>query len=346
MSKTYTISQIAKSLGLSYQGEDFTVTRVNTLGEAGSTELSFLSNPKYISQLASTKAGAVILRKEHAHSVKNAIVCEEPYHAFAQCIALFAEPEGTFIGVSPFASIDPSAEIGEDCTIYPYVYIGAYAKIGKGCKLFPGTYVGEHCQLGDNCVLYPNSVLMSQTILGNSCTLQPGAILGGEGYGFVRTPQGIHKIPQIGKVEIGNKVEVGANTTIDRAALSATRIGDGTCIDNLVQVGHNVSFGKNCFVIAQSGIAGSTTFGDNCTLAAQAGVSGHLHIGDNVTIGPQAGVAKNLEENSVVSGSPSTPYSNYMRISALTPKLPDLFKRMSKLEKAFAALEEEQNVKG
>ena len=339
MPKTYPLSQIAKQLGLDYQGDDITITRVNTLDAAGKTELSFLANPKYTSQLAQTNAGAVILRKEHAGAVQNAIICDEPYHAFAQCIALFAETEGTFTGVSPFASIDPSAEIGENCTIYPYVYIGAKAKIGENCRFFPGTYVGENCQLGDNCTLYPNSVLMSKTIMGNNCTLQPGAVLGGEGYGFVRTLQGIHKIPQIGTVAIGNKVEVGANTAIDRAALATTHIGDGTCLDNLVQIGHNVTMGKDCFVIAQSGIAGSTTFGDNCTIAAQAGVSGHLHIGNNVTIGPQAGVAKDLEENSVVSGSPTTNYSNYMRVVALTPKLPDLFKRMTKLEKAFEALE-------
>ena len=339
MPKTYTLSQIANELGLSYQGDDITITRVNTLEEAISTELSFLANPKYTAQLSQTKAGAVIIRKEHAHEVKNAIICEEPYYAFAQCMALFSEPEGTFTGVSPFASIDPSAEIGENCTIYPYVYIGANVKLGDNCKLFPGTYIGENCLIGEDCTIYPNSVLMSRTVLGDNCTIQPGAILGTDGYGFVRTPHGIHKIPQIGKVEIGEKVEVGANAAIDRAALSATRVGDGTCIDNLVQIGHNVTIGKDCFIISQVGIAGSATIGDNCTLAGQAGIAGHLNIGNNVTIGPQAGVAKDIEANKIVSGSPTTDYSTYMRISALMPKLPDLFKRMSKIEKAFAALD-------
>jgi len=342
MPKIYSLSQIAKMLELSYQGDDIAIARVNTLEEATETELSFLANPKYTSQLAQTKAGAVILRKEHAHTIKNAIICDEPYHAFAKCIALFAETEGIFVGISPFASIDPSAEIGKNCTIYPYVYIGANTKIGNNCKLFPGTYIGEHCQLGDNCTLYPNSVLMSQTRLGNSCILQPGATLGAEGYGFIRTPQGIQKIPQIGKVEIGNKVEVGVNSAIDRAALSTTRIGDGTCIDNLVQIGHNVNIGKDCFVIAQVGIAGSTTIGDNCTLAGQVGIAGHLHIGDNVTVGAQAGVGKNIAANHIVSGSPTTEYGTYMRIVTLMPKLPDLFKRMSKLEKIIEALEKEE----
>lgn len=346
MSKIYSLSQIAEELGLNYQGDDITITRVNTLEEATETELSFLANPKYTSQLSHTKAGAIIIRQEHAHSVKNAIICEEPYHAFAQCIGLFAETEGTFTGISPFASIESSAEIGENCTIYPYVYISANVKIGDNCKLFPGVYIGEHSQLGDGCVLYPNSVLMSKTIMGSNCTLQPGASIGAEGYGFVRSPYGVHKIPQIGKVEIGNSVEVGANAAIDRAALSATRVGDGTCIDNLVQIGHNVNIGKDCFIISQVGIAGSTHIGDNCTLAGQAGIAGHLHIGDNVTIGPQAGVAKNIKAEQIVSGSPTTDYSTYMRISALMPKLPDLFKRMSKLEKMLAAFEEkDQDIK-
>ena len=340
MSKIYSLSQIAEELGLNYQGDDITITRVNTLEKATETELSFLANPKYNSQLAETKAGAVIIRQEHAHTVKNAIICEEPYYAFAQCIALFAETEGTFIGVSPFASIDHSAKIGDNCTIYPYVYIGANTIIGDNCKLFSGTYIGEHCQLGNDCTLYPNSVLMSKTILGDNCTLQPGAVLGGEGYGFVRTAFGIHKIPQIGKVEIGNKVEIGANAAIDRAALSVTSIDDGTCIDNLVQIGHNVSIGKDCFIISQVGIAGSTHVGNNCTLAGQVGVAGHLHIGDNVTIGPQAGVAKDIKADQIVSGSPTTDYGTYMRIATLMPKIPDLFKRMSKLEKMLAKLEE------
>lgn len=332
---SFSLVQIAHLLGIEHQGDDINITRVNTLEEANESELSFLANPKYTAKLSSTKAGAVIVRKEHAQNVKNALICDEPYHAFARCIALFAEKEGSYTGVSPFASIDPSAIIGENCTIYPYVYIGANVKIGDNCSLFSGVYVGENSTLGKNCTLYPNCVLMSKTQLGNNCTLQPGVVLGAEGYGFVRTPEGIHKIPQIGKVEIADKVEIGANSAIDKAALSATRVGTGTCIDNLVQIGHNVNIGKDNFIISQVGIAGSSRIGDNCTLAGQVGIAGHLNIGNNVTIGPQAGIAKDIADNKVVSGSPSTDYSTYMRISTLMPKLPELFKRMTRLEKKF-----------
>ncbi len=342
MSKSYTLAEIAEKLGLEYQGENIKITRVNTIEAAGETELTFLANPKYIPKLNETKAGAIIIRKDMAEKVKNAIICDEPYYAFARCIALFAEIEGTFDGISPFASIAHSAQIGENCIIYPYVYIGENVKIGDNCKIFSGTYIGENSILGDNCTLFPNCVLMSKTILGDDCVLQPGAVLGGEGYGFVRTDFGIHKIPQIGQVVIGDNVEIGANTTIDRASLNVTSVADGTCIDNLVMVAHNVNIGKECFIISQVGIAGSTSIGDKCTLAGQAGLAGHLAIGNNVTIGPQAGIAKNLENNDVVMGSPSMDYGKFMRVSTLMPKLPELFKRMSKLEKIIENLEKEE----
>jgi UDP-3-O-[3-hydroxymyristoyl] glucosamine N-acyltransferase len=174
---------------------------------------------------------------------------------------------------------------------------------------------------------------MAGTELGDFCVLQPGAVIGAEGFGFARTPEGIKKVPQIGHVEIGNHVEIGANSAIDRAALSATIVGDGSCIDNLVQIGHNVHVGKDCLIVSQVGISGSTHVGDNVTMAGQAGISGHLHIGNNATIGPQAGVAKDITEGQVVSGSPTVDYHTYLRNATLMPKLPELFKRVARIEK-------------
>lgn len=340
MAKQFTVAEIANFLGAAYKGENITITGLNTLEEAQSTELSFLANPKYIKQAETTKAGALIIREDQAHNVQNAILCDNPYFAFARCMGLFAEKEGCFEGISEFASIHPSAVIGENCTVYPFAVIGAHAKIGDGCTIFSGVYIGEHCEIGSGCTLTPNCVLMSRTRLGENCYLQPGAVLGGEGYGFVRTDFGVQKIPQIGHVHIGDNVEIGANTTIDRAALAKTAVGNGTCIDNLVQIGHNVQIGEECFIISQVGIAGSTKVGNKCTLAGQVGLSGHLNIGDNVTIGPQAGVTKDIAENSVVSGSPTMDYNTYMRYCILLPKTPELFKRVSALEKQIAKLEE------
>lgn len=345
MAKQFTLAEIADFLGERYQGENITITGLNTLEEANSSELSFLANPKYIKQIATTKAGAVIVHADHANDVKNAVISENPYFSFARCMGLFAEKEGFFEGVSELASIHPTASIGENCTIYPFVTIGAHAKIDDNCTLFSGVYIGEYCELGENCTLTPNCVLMSHTHLGDNCYLQPGVVLGGEGFGFVRTDFGIQKIPQIGHVNIADNVEIGANTTIDRAALSKTSIGKHTCIDNLVQIGHNVQIGEECLIISQVGIAGSTKIGNKCTLAGQVGVSGHLHIHDNVTIGPQGGVSKDIAENSVVSGSPTMDYNTYMRHSILQPKIPELFKRVTALEKQIAKLEQELDSK-
>lgn len=338
----YRLSEIAARLGLSLQGadagDDLLVTGVNTLEEAGPTELSFLANPKYAKQLAGTRAGAVIVRPEHAGEVARALISDDPYPAFARAIGLFAVPQGEFSGISPLAFLHPDAEPGEGCTIYPFAFIGPRARLGAGCTIFPGCYVGEDCVLGQGCVLYPNAVLMSGTILGDRCVLQPGAVIGGEGFGFVRTPEGIRKIPQIGRVVAGDRVEVGVNSAVDRAALSATRLESGSCLDNLVQIGHNVRLGKDCLIVSQVGISGSTHVGDNVTMAGQVGVAGHLRIGDGVTIGPQSGVAKDIPAGQVVGGTPTVDYSTYLRTLSLMPRFPDLFKRLARVEKALEAL--------
>ena len=334
----FRLSHMAELLGLRLQGEDMTVTGVNTLEEAGPTEVSFLANPKYASQLADTRAGAVIVRPEHAHEVRRALIGDEPYPAFARAIGLFARPQGEFAGLSPLASIHPEAVLGEGCAVAPFAYIGARARLGEACRVFPGCYVGEDCELGKGCVLYPNAVLMAGTRLGEACVLQPGAVLGAEGFGFVRTPEGIRKIPQIGRVVAGDRVEVGANSAVDRAALSSTVLDDGTCLDNLVQVGHNVRLGKDCLIVSQVGISGSTHVGDNVTMAGQAGVAGHLRIGNGVTIGSQSGIAKDIPDGQTVGGTPAVDYTTFMRTLALMPRFPELFKRLSKLEKELEAL--------
>lgn len=344
--RTLRLSRIADQLGLRLQGEDMDVTGVNTLDDAGPDELSFLANPKYAPRLAETRAGAVIVRPEHAHEVTRALIADEPYPAFARAVALFASPQGEFAGVSPLASIHPDAVLGEDCDVAPFAHIAARARLGRGCRIFPGVYVGEDCELGEGCILYPNAVLMAGTRLGRDCVLQPGAVLGAEGFGFARTPEGIHKVPQIGRVMAGDRVEVGANSAVDRAALSATVIGDGTCIDNLVQVGHNVRLGRDCLIVSQVGISGSTHVGDNVTMAGQVGVAGHLSIGSGVTIGPQAGVAKDIPEGQTVGGTPTVDYGTYLRTLSLMPRFPELFKRLSRLEKELEKLTGEPHGKG
>ncbi len=334
------LSDLAKQLNCVLKGEDKEITGVNTLQEATSSELSFLSNPKYIKQVAQTKAAAIIIKEELSQDVETALISEKPYEDFARTIAMFAKPQGFLSGISPLAYVHESAKIGNNCTIYPFATIGKDVVIGDNCTIFSSVYIGEETILGNDCVIYPNAVIMGKVKLGNACCLQPGAVVGAEGFGFVPTPYGIQKIPQIGTVEFGNKVELGANSCVDRAALAATRIDDGTAIDNLVQIGHNVEIGKNCLIISQTGIAGSSTVGDNVTIAAQCGVAGHLHIGSGTTIAPKSGVAKDVPENVVMGGSPLTDQKSYMRTLALMPRFPEIFTRLNKIEKALDIKEE------
>lgn len=258
--------------------------------------------------------------------------------AFAKVLFFFSRPQGEFKGVSDRAHIDPSAEISSGATVYPFAFIGARARIGEGTTVFPGCYIGEDSVLGKNCLIYPNAVLMSGTRIGDRSIIQPGAVLGSDGFGFVPSETGIEKIPQIGTVSIDEDVEIGSNTTVDRAALGETRIGTGSKLDNLVQIGHNVRIGKYCLLAGQAGISGSTRLGDQVILAGQAGLAGHLNVGNSVVIGPQSGLAKNVKDGEVLGGTPSMPKGDFLRSSVLLPRLPELYNRIKKLEKALEAL--------
>ena len=337
----WTLSRLAAALGLRLTGEDRAVTGMNTLEDAGPDEVSFFANPKYARQLPQTKACAVIIAEEYAAAVPGrALVSANPYGDFGRAVALFSSPQGSFSGISGQAFIHPDAEVDDTCAVYPFAYIGARARIGKGTSIFPGCYVGEDCVIGAECLVYPHAVLMAGTVLGDRCIIHAGAVLGADGFGFSRQDGVIRKIPQIGAVHVGNDVEVGANTTIDRAVLGATQVGEGTKIDNLVQLGHNVRVGKGCLVVSQVGVSGSTRIGDHATLAGQVGIAGHLAIGNNVTIGPQSGVAKDIPDGMTCGGSPCVDGRTFMRTLAVMPRLPDMYKRIGKLEAELDALQQ------
>ncbi len=334
-----TLSELAKLLGLTLRGEDREFTGLNTLEAATEDEVSFLANPRYAQYLGDTRACAVIVAEEFAgQAPKAALVSANPYFDFARASALFVRKQGEGEGVSPLAFVHPSASLGEGCVLHPYAFAGPRAVLGKGCVLFPGAYVGEDCVLGQNCILYPHAVLMAGVTLGNACVINSGAVIGADGFGFVRVGGTMQKIPQIGTVTLADGVDVGANSCVDRSTLGSTSIGKDSKLDNLVQVGHNVSLGEQCLIISQVGIAGSTKVGDRVTMAGQAGIAGHLTIGDDVTIGPQAGVPKDIAAGVTGGGSPFMDSRTFMRTSVLIPKLPEMHSRLKQLERELAEL--------
>jgi len=333
------LSEVAGKVGLTFSGHDKDVRGVNTLAKAGPEDIAPLMNRKYLPQLANTQAGAVLCEAKHAPPGASCLITQNPKLDWARVVALFAKPQGCLSGVSPQAFVHPEAEIGPGVTLYPFVFVGARVKIGAGATLFPGVYVGEDCSVGENATLYPNVVLMAGTILGPNVIIHAGAVLGSDGYGYAQGPSGHVKVPQVGNVVIGRDVEIGANAAIDRAALESTKVGDGTKIDNLVQIAHNVEMGKHCLIISQVGIAGSTRLGNGVVLAGQAGLRDNISLGDGVQVAAQAGVGQDLPPGTIVGGSPSMDAATYLKVSLLLPKLPELMRRVKRLEKAAEAKE-------
>ncbi len=332
------LSELALQLGLDFQGSDLQISGVNTLEAAGPEELSFFANSRYRAQLEKTRAGAVIVEQAHAGAVKNPLVSPTPYLDFVRVVQFFSRPQDEFQGQSELAYIAPSARIDSSVCVHPHVYIAEGVTIEAGSRIFAGAYIGENCHIGQNCLVYPRVVLMADTCIGNNVILHPGVVIGSDGFGFASSEQGSVKFPQLGKVVIEDNVEIGANSTIDRAALGETRIGAGCKIDNLVQVGHNVQIGKDSILVAQVGIAGSTVLGKNVILAGQVGVGGHLRIEDGCRVGAKSGVAQSLSAQEVVSGIPAIGHQNWLKSNILFARLPEMARRIKKLEKKLALL--------
>lgn len=335
------LSALADKLGLAYTGEDMEISGVSTLDKAGPNEISFLVNPKYAPQLSETEAGCVLTTDQYSVNVDRALVSTNVYMDLAKVIEFFAQPQGCMEGVSELAFIHPEAKIADDVTIYPFAFVGAGAEIGSGVTLFAGAYIGELSKIGAHSTVYPHAVIMGGVELGENVIIQPGVVLGGDGFGYAQTPAGHMKIPQIGTVIVGDDVEIGSNTAIDRAALDTTKIGSGSKIDNLVQIGHNVQVGEHCLIIGQVGIGGSTEVGKGVILAGQVGVADNAHIGDGAMVGAQAGISGKLAAGSKVAGTPAMPAGTFLKAAGVcVPKLPDLFKRVKKLEKQLKAMED------
>ncbi len=336
-----TLAEIAKLISGELIGDgSILITGVNGIKDAAPGDLTFLANPKYAPLLNTTAASAVITSKDIANSKKPIIRVDNPSLAFSKVISLVLPSE-----TRPPEGIDPTAVVGKNVkldrgvSLGPHVVVDDNVKIGEGTAIYAGSFIGKDSVIGERGLIYPNVSVRERTIIGKRVIIHSGTVIGSDGFGFVSVEGVHHKIPQVGIVEIGDDVEIGANVTIDRARFDKTMIGSGTKIDNLVQVAHNVIIGKNCLIVAQVGISGSTVIGDGVILAGQVGVVGHICVGDNTIVTAQSGVSKSVPADTIVSGSPARPMESFREVNACIQNLPRFVDSLKKLKKKIEELE-------
>ncbi len=335
------LKELAEYLGGSVVGDENAMVRgLAGLDEAKEGEITFLANPKYAAKVATTKAAAVVLPPGADRHGKNAIEVKNPYLAFAKILTLFYVRPHPARGVMAGAFVGEKVVMGEGVTVYPGACLADGVKLGNRVTIFPGVVLYEGVEVGDDVTLHANVVVRERCRIGNRVIIHGGAVIGSDGFGYAPDGKGWYKIPQIGIVVIEDDVEIGANTAIDRAALDVTLIRKGTKIDNLVQIAHNCVIGENCMIVSQVGISGSAKLGEHVTLAGQVGVAGHLEIGANTMVGAKSGIPGNLPANGMFSGIPTIPHREWLRSMGTIPKLPELRKTVSALEKRLKELEE------
>lgn len=340
MALTRTVAELAEYLGGTVQGDGTVViSGLGPLETAGPDALTFLANPKYAAKIAETSAGAVLMAPGGERHGRTAIEVANPYLGFAKLLKLFYTSPHRPEGVMPAAIVSETASIGEDVSIYPGACVGRNAVIGNRTVIHSGAVIYADTTIGEDCIIHANAVVRERCRIGNRCVIQPGAVIGSDGFGYAPDGTGYYPIPQVGIVVLEDDVEIGANSCIDRAAIEVTRICRGTKLDNLVQVAHNCTIGEDCMIVSQVGISGSTRIGNHVTLAGQVGVAGHITIGDNVLVGAQSGVPSSLPANAAYSGTPTMPHKEWLKSAMVVPRLPELKKTVSSLEKRIAELE-------
>jgi UDP-3-O-[3-hydroxymyristoyl] glucosamine N-acyltransferase len=330
------LADIARAIDATVEGDgEIEIDDLTPLDSAGPRSLSFLSNPRYAGQLAGTRAAAVILGPDVPGPGCAVLRVPHAYLAFARALQVFARPVAPDPGIDRTASVHASATIGDGARIGPHVSIAAGARIGRNCTVFPGVVVYPDVVVGDDCVLHANVVLRERVRLGDRVVLGSGVAVGGDGFGFLPIPGGgVFKLHQIGGVEIGDDVEVGANTTIDRATIGITRIERGAKLDNLVMVAHGCTVGEEALLAAQTGLAGSTVIGARAQLGGQVGAAGHLSVGEDARVAAQSGIANDVAARAVVGGYPAMDAALWRRVSAAVHRLPELLRRVRRLERA------------
>jgi len=337
-----TLGEIAECVGGELVGKaDLMITGFSGIKEATPGDITFVANSKYSPLIKSTKASAVIVPSDLKIDQPATIRTSNPSLAFAKAIAMVVDDHLPRIkGIHQTAVIAESAVIGKNVSIGPYVVVDDKAVIEDDTVIYSGCYIGTRAGIGKACIIYPNVSIRERVSIGSRVIIHSGTVIGSDGFGFVKVKNEHVKIPQIGTVIIEDNVEIGANVTIDRARFDKTVVGSGTKIDNLVQIAHNVRIGKNCIIVSQVGISGSTILEDNVILAGQAGLAGHITIGKNSIVAAQAGVANSVDPNTTVWGFPAKPHMHAKRVNAHLQRLPNLVKTINDLNKRVKELED------
>ena len=331
-----TLREIARALGCELRGDgEVEIQDVAPVEDAPPGTLTFLADPRLAGKLAATRAAAVLLPPEAPDVPLPSLRAAHPYLAFVEALELFHPPRRTAAGVHPTAVIAPGARLGPGASIGPHVVLGEGVTVGRDATLHANVTIYPHCSIGDVFTAHAGTVVREGVRIGDRVTLHAGAVVGSDGFGYLPLPEGNRKIPHLGTVVLEDDVEIGANTTVDRAAFGATVVGRGTKIDNLVMVGHGCRLGPHCLVAAQAGLSGSTTLGSRVMMGGQAGAAGHLTIGDAARIGAQAGVYQDIPAAGVYSGYPAMDARLWRRVSAGTRRLPALFRRLRDVERAL-----------
>ncbi|MFI3295185.1 MAG: UDP-3-O-(3-hydroxymyristoyl)glucosamine N-acyltransferase [Rikenellaceae bacterium] len=340
----FTAEIIAQFLGGRIEGDPSTmVSTVAKIEEAAADALVFLSNPKYEHFLYTTKAGIAIINEdlELREAVSTTLIrVENAYASFAKLLELYAQSMPRKSGIRSLASVHESAQVGEDCYVGEYAVVDEGVTIGSGCQIFPHVYIGDGAVVGDNCTIHSGVKIYQGCVIGRNVVLHSGVVVGGDGFGFAPNEDGTyHKIPQIGNVVIEDDVEIGANTCVDRATMGSTVVGRGVKLDNMIQLGHNVTVGHDTVIAAQTGVAGSTKIGSNAIIGGQVGFAGHITVVDGTIIGSQSGVTNSVKkQGEVLFGTPAINSTMSHRISLLSRRLPDMQRQLQQLTRQMKEL--------
>ncbi len=337
------LSELADRLGGSAVGPgDPDITGAAGISEAGEGQITFVSGPQFLKELRNSRAGAALVPQDSPGQAMPVIRVKNPRLAFARTLELFYVKPHSATGISDRAAVGTAVEIGHDCSVHPFAVLADRVKLGNRVTVHAGAFVGHDSVIGDDSTVHPNVSIGDRTVIGKRVLIHAGTVIGSDGFGFVTEGGVHHKIPQVGGVIIEDDVEIGGNCTIDRATLGNTVIKKGTKLDNQVHVAHNVTIGEHCLIAGQVGIAGSTTIGNYAVFGGQVGVADHTTVGDRVMAGGKAVIARDVESGQMIAGFYAMPLRDWLKVQAILPKLPELKKLLTQLEKQVQELKEKE----